>query len=69
MRVTVDREACVGSGNCALSAPAVFAQDEDDGRVMTVTDTPGPALRAMARAASARCPVGAITLHEHDGAD
>jgi ferredoxin len=54
MRVTVDREACVGSGNCALSAPAVFAQDEDDGRVMTVTDTPGPALRAMARAASAR---------------
>lgn len=64
MRVSVDRELCVGSGTCVFTAPDVFRQDDDDGRVVLVVDRPGPSMRESARSAVASCPVGAIAVVE-----
>ncbi|MDF3288193.1 ferredoxin [Streptomyces silvisoli] len=33
MELSIDRERCVGAGMCALTAPDVFDQDPEDGRV------------------------------------
>ncbi len=63
MEVRVDRRRCAGSGLCLAQVPAVFDQSDDDGRVLLNTRVPGPELAAAVRAAAARCPSGAITLH------
>lgn len=34
MRVTVDRELCIGAGQCVRTAPAVFGQSAVDGRIV-----------------------------------
>lgn len=62
LRLRVDRERCIGSGMCALTAPDVFDQDDDDGRVRLLDARPpaGPATTA-ARQAAGLCPAGAIT--------
>ncbi|MEU5942262.1 ferredoxin [Micromonospora sp. NPDC047548] len=62
MRVEVDRETCVGSGNCVFFASAVFDQDDRDGRVVVLEESPEPALRAATRTAALNCPVGAISV-------
>ncbi|MFJ8038959.1 ferredoxin [Kitasatospora sp. NPDC096147] len=62
MKVTVDQDRCCGSGQCVLTAPAVFDQSEDDGLVRLLDPTPGPADHAAVRLATALCPGGAITL-------
>ncbi|MBH1939070.1 ferredoxin [Streptomyces sp. AV19] len=62
MELDADRERCVGAGMCALTAPEVFDQDLDDGRVRVVDPAPPPARRAAARLAAGACPVGAITV-------
>ncbi|MBT1094527.1 ferredoxin [Streptomyces chartreusis] len=63
-QVSVDRERCIGAGMCALTAPEVFDQDEDDGRVLLLQTEPTAAHRAAARMAAGVCPSGAITLAE-----
>ena len=40
MEINVDRDRCVGAGQCVLSAPDVF--DQDDEGLVTVLD-PAPA--------------------------
>lgn len=61
MGVTVQKDACVGAGQCALVAPDVFDQD-DDGIVLLLQDDPeGPDLEA-ARKAARLCPARAITV-------
>ena len=40
----VDRERCVGSGECVFTVPDIFDQDEADGIVLLLTDTPEEAL-------------------------
>ncbi|NYF58124.1 ferredoxin [Micromonospora purpureochromogenes] len=62
MRVEVDRETCVGSGNCVYFAPTVFDQDDRDGLVVVLVESPEPALRAATRTAAVNCPVGAISV-------
>lgn len=62
MRVEVDRETCVGSGNCVHFAPTVFDQDDRDGLVVVLVESPEPALRAATRTAALNCPVGAISV-------
>ncbi|MFF3909947.1 ferredoxin [Streptomyces sp. NPDC001848] len=61
-RLRVDRERCIGAGMCALTAPEVFDQDPDDGRVLLLHAVPPTAHRAAARMAAGVCPSGAITL-------
>ena len=66
MDVRVDRHRCAGSGLCMAQVPAVFDQSDEDGKVLLNAPDPGPELVRAVRAAAARCPSGAITLHEHD---
>jgi ferredoxin len=68
MLVTVDQDRCCSSGQCVLTAPAVFDQNEEDGLVLLLQDRPAPGLRQQVRTAAALCPAGAITVREEAGA-
>lgn len=59
MRVHADPAVCVGAGQCALRAPAVFDQG-DDGTVVVLREEPGPDQRDAVREAVRLCPSGAI---------
>ncbi|MFI1918097.1 ferredoxin [Nocardia sp. NPDC020380] len=61
MRVTADRNICIGAGLCALTAPAVFDQD-DDGLVELLNPVPGEDDRPAVREAANICPSGAVTF-------
>ena len=63
MRITADSTRCVGAGQCVLSAPDVFDQD-DDALVVLVDGSPGDDDLELVRDAVDRCPAQAITLHE-----
>ncbi|MCH0565656.1 MULTISPECIES: ferredoxin [unclassified Streptomyces] len=60
-RIDIDRDVCIGAGQCALAAPAVFTQD-DDGYSALLPGREDGRGDAMAREAARACPVGAITL-------
>ncbi|MEK8172341.1 ferredoxin [Streptomyces sp. M19] len=64
MRVHVDREKCCASGQCVVSAPDVFDQSPDDGRVLLVLAAPPAGLDGPVREAADCCPAGAITVAE-----
>ncbi|WP_443334464.1 ferredoxin [Streptomyces sp. ZAF1911] len=60
-RVSVDTDRCIGAGQCALTAPTVFTQDEDGLGALLPGREDGagsPLLREAARA----CPVSAIRV-------
>lgn len=59
----VDRDRCIGSGMCALTAPRVFDQD-DHGRVLMLTDSTDSATTEMVLRAVELCPSGALTVNE-----
>jgi ferredoxin len=63
MRVIVDEDACIGAGNCVLTAPAVFDQGEE-GIVVLLDDDPASELHEDVRLAGLRCPARAITVKE-----
>lgn len=60
MNVHADTTICVGAGQCALRAPAVFDQDEDDGTVVVLDAQPGTEQQEDVRAAVLLCPSRAI---------
>jgi ferredoxin len=62
LRIAVDEEVCCGSGLCALTAPKVFDQRDDDGVVVTLTTEPATTDYDAVRAAAAACPTSAIRL-------
>ena len=64
LKVIVDREKCVGSGDCVFTAPEIFDQDEADGIVLLLTDAPEEALWEAARRAARQCPANAIRVEE-----
>ena len=61
LEVRVDRDRCMGSGNCAFHAPNTF--DLDDEMKATVLDPAGDPEEAV-RLAAEGCPTGAITVGE-----
>jgi ferredoxin len=61
MRVIVDPSACVASGQCVLTASAVFDQQED-GTVLLLDSHPPDELHDQVRLAGALCPAQAITV-------
>ncbi|MFF4404545.1 ferredoxin [Streptomyces sp. NPDC001262] len=63
MRITIDSGVCIGSGQCALTAPAVFDQD-DDGYGMVRPGREDGGGDPLAREAVRACPVQAISLRE-----
>ncbi|NNH71462.1 ferredoxin [Nocardia uniformis] len=63
MRIIADRERCIGAGMCALIAPEIFDQDEDDGRVRLLDRSPRHG-HAAVREALDTCPSRALALDE-----
>ena len=61
MEITIDRDTCMGSGNCSFWAPGVF--DLDDEGIAIVLD-PAAAPIDKIRLAEQGCPTRAITLTE-----
>jgi ferredoxin len=60
MRVTVDEELCVGTGQCEMICPEVFEVD----LVAEVKDEhPDPSLHQRVREATDSCPTRAILVH------
>ncbi|MFJ3223028.1 ferredoxin [Streptomyces sp. NPDC086783] len=59
--ITIDRDVCIGAGQCALAAPGVFTQD-DDGFGELVPGREEGAGDPMVREAARACPVSAITV-------
>jgi ferredoxin len=64
MRVRVNREVCVGSGQCVLAAELVFDQDAADGVVVLRQPAPAPELHTSVREAASLCPANAILLSD-----
>ena len=63
MKVTVEADKCVASGQCVLLAPGVFDQD-DDGIIVLLTDTPADDDRQLVRDAVRVCPAAVIAAKE-----
>ncbi|MEU6405040.1 ferredoxin [Streptomyces sp. NPDC046985] len=61
MHIDIDKDLCIGAGQCALTAPKVFTQD-DDGFSMLLPGAEGADDDPMVREAARACPVGAITV-------
>ena len=59
MRIEIDREVCMGSGNCLFWAPGVF--DLDDEGIAIVVDPAGAPEEKIVLAVEG-CPTRAITL-------
>ena len=64
MKVTVDQDKCVSSGQCVMNAGDVFDQRDDDGVVVLLIEHPGPDQAEDARKAAAACPALAIDIEE-----
>lgn len=62
MRITVDRERCIGAGQCVLTDPEIFDQSEEDGRVLLHTAHPPQEAAAAVRRAIQFCPSNALAL-------
>ncbi|MFI6390098.1 ferredoxin [Nonomuraea sp. NPDC050547] len=64
MHIDVDTPACVGAGQCALLAPDVFDQRDDDGLVVLLRPQPAPQFQEATRQAAQVCPAMAIKITE-----
>ncbi|MFF6996759.1 ferredoxin [Streptomyces sp. NPDC008313] len=58
--VSIDKDVCIGAGQCALTAPGVFTQDDDG--FSELLPGGGRAGDPMLREAARACPVAAITV-------
>lgn len=64
MKVAVEQDRCVASGQCVLLAPDVFDQRDEDGSVVLLQDNPPTELDDDVREAALVCPALAIQLVE-----
>jgi ferredoxin len=65
MRIEVDRDRCIGSGNCSFYAGATFDLDGDlKVMVLAGAERGGADADGDIRAAAEGCPVKAITIQE-----
>ncbi|MFC9427657.1 ferredoxin [Streptomyces sp. NPDC056987] len=64
MKVTVDQDKCVASGQCVVTAAQVFDQRNADGIVVLLSDNPPAEQADDVRQAAAVCPALAITIEE-----
>ncbi|WIV52615.1 ferredoxin [Amycolatopsis nalaikhensis] len=62
MKISVDTESCVSSGQCVLLAPETFDQNEEDGKVVVLAPEPPEGEREAVRQAELTCPAAAIRL-------
>ncbi len=64
MKVIVDQEKCVGSGQCVMLSEAVFDQRDEDGVVVLLQDEPAQDQHEAVREAARVCPALAIRIDE-----
>jgi ferredoxin len=64
-RPEVDRDRCIGSGNCVFWAAATFELDDEEG-LAVVIDPSGDDIDRI-RVAIDGCPSKALSLHFDDG--
>ena len=64
MRITIDRERCMGSGNCAFHAPHTF--DLGDDMIVVMLDPDGDPPDSV-RSAVEGCPTRALQAEETSG--
>jgi ferredoxin len=64
MKVAVEQDKCVASGQCVLLAPDVFDQRDEDGSVVLLQENPPAELHDDVREAARVCPALAIQLAE-----
>ena len=64
MKVTVDQDNCISSGQCVLNAGEVFDQRDEDGVVVLLNENPPAELANDVRRAVAACPARVIHLAE-----
>ncbi len=64
IRVEVDRDLCIGSGDCVATAPAVFELDDEGKAVVLDPDAAG---NDDIVEAARNCPVTAIFVIGEDG--
>jgi ferredoxin len=62
LEISIDRDRCMGSGNCTLSAPGVFGLD-DDGIAIVLDPNAPPEEKVVI--ASRGCPTQAIAITRH----
>ncbi len=60
--IEIDRDLCMGSGNCVYEAPGTF--DLDDDSISYVADA-AAASEEQVLAAARKCPARAITIRGH----
>ncbi|MFJ2606251.1 ferredoxin [Streptomyces sp. NPDC091279] len=61
MHIDIDTDVCIGAGQCALTAPDVFTQD-DDGYSTLLPGREDGGGNPMVREAARACPVRAISV-------
>lgn len=66
IRIAIDKDVCIGAGQCALTAPNVFTQD-DEGFSQLLPGREDGGGDPLVREAARSCPVGAITVSENAG--
>jgi ferredoxin len=64
VKVTVDRELCIGITNCVAVAPTVFQMDDENKAI--VLDPKSVPLKKLLEAAES-CPQNAITVEDDNG--
>jgi ferredoxin len=64
MKVTIDADKCVASGQCVMAAADVFDQRDEDGIVVLLNPDPPAEQAADVRHAAAVCLALAITIEE-----
>ena len=60
LKVYIDQDKCIGSGQCVLTEPEVFDQRESDGIVCLITELPDQKLGPSVKNAERLCPSAAI---------
>jgi ferredoxin len=64
VKVLIDQDKCVASGQCVVAAADVFDQRDEDGIVVLLDPTPPAERGADVRHAAAVCPALAIVVEE-----
>lgn len=64
MKVIIDQDKCVASGQCVTAAMDVFDQRDEDGIVVLLTDNPSADLADDVHQAAAVCPALAIVIED-----
>jgi ferredoxin len=64
MKVIIDQDKCVASGQCVTAAIDVFDQRDEDGIVVLLTENPSEDMAADVHQAAAVCPALAIVIED-----